>query len=41
MDPLSITLAVVSLASAVKDMVELGQKIHKSFAKVSKNIACR
>lgn len=35
MDPVSITLAVVSLTTAVKDMVELGEKIHKSFAKVS------
>ncbi|KAF5319359.1 hypothetical protein D9619_008423 [Psilocybe cf. subviscida] len=38
MDPLSVTLAVVSLATAVKDMVELGQKMHESFAKVSKNL---
>ncbi|KAF5319682.1 hypothetical protein D9619_008411 [Psilocybe cf. subviscida] len=38
MDPFSATLAVVSLATAVKDMVELGQKIHESFAKVSKNL---
>ncbi|KAF5327255.1 hypothetical protein D9619_004588 [Psilocybe cf. subviscida] len=37
MDPLSATLAVISLATAVKDMVELGQKIHESFAKVSSN----
>ncbi|KAF5319331.1 hypothetical protein D9619_008384 [Psilocybe cf. subviscida] len=38
MDPLSVTLAVVSLATAVKDIVEFGQKIHKSFAKVSNNL---
>ena len=38
MDPLSVTLAVVTLTTAVKDLVELGQKIHDSFAKVS-NIA--
>ncbi|KAF5329413.1 hypothetical protein D9619_009140 [Psilocybe cf. subviscida] len=38
MDPLSVTLAVVSLATAVKDLVELGRKIHESFAKVSKNL---
>ncbi|KAF5319167.1 hypothetical protein D9619_008416 [Psilocybe cf. subviscida] len=38
MDPLSITLAVISLTTAVKDMVELGQKIHESFAKVSTNL---
>ncbi|KAF5319234.1 hypothetical protein D9619_008389 [Psilocybe cf. subviscida] len=38
MDPLSAVLAIVSLTSAVKDMVELGQKIHESFAKVSKNL---
>ncbi|KAF5319246.1 hypothetical protein D9619_008387 [Psilocybe cf. subviscida] len=37
MDPLTATLAVISLATAVKDMVELGQKIHESFAKVSRN----
>jgi hypothetical protein len=39
MDPLSITLAVVTLVTAVKDLVELGQKIHESFVKVSTNIA--
>ncbi|KAF5329777.1 hypothetical protein D9619_009139 [Psilocybe cf. subviscida] len=38
MDPLSVTLAVVTLATAVKDLAELGQKIHESFAKVSKNL---
>lgn len=38
MDPLSVTLAVVSLTTAVKDLVELGQKIHESFAKVIENI---
>ncbi|KAF5319319.1 hypothetical protein D9619_008386 [Psilocybe cf. subviscida] len=38
MDPLSVALAIVSLATAVKDMVELGQKIHESFAKVSSNL---
>lgn len=37
MDPLSVTLAVVSLATTVKDLVELGQKLHESFAKVSKS----
>ncbi|KAF5329773.1 hypothetical protein D9619_009135 [Psilocybe cf. subviscida] len=37
MDPLSVTLAVVTFATAVKDLVELGQKIHESFAKVSSN----
>ncbi|KAF5319560.1 hypothetical protein D9619_008417 [Psilocybe cf. subviscida] len=38
MDPLSVTLAVVSLATTVKDLVELGQKLHESFAKVSNNL---
>ncbi|KAF5327863.1 hypothetical protein D9619_004595 [Psilocybe cf. subviscida] len=37
MDPLSVTLAVITLATAIKDMAELGQKIHESFAKVSSN----
>lgn len=40
MDPLSTTLAVVTLATAIKDIVEVGQKIHDSFAKVKSNIAC-
>ena len=35
MDPLSVTLAVVSLTTAVKDLVELGQKIQESFARVN------
>ncbi|KAF5318116.1 hypothetical protein D9619_012242 [Psilocybe cf. subviscida] len=38
MDPLSVTLAAVSLATAMKDMVEVGQKIQKSFTKVTKNL---
>ncbi|KAF5319505.1 hypothetical protein D9619_008402 [Psilocybe cf. subviscida] len=38
MDPLSVTLAVVSFATAVKDLVELGQKIYESFEKASNNL---
>ncbi|KAF5319470.1 hypothetical protein D9619_008400 [Psilocybe cf. subviscida] len=38
MNPFSATLAVISLATAVKDLVELGRKIHESFAKVSNNL---
>ncbi|KAF5326652.1 hypothetical protein D9619_004745 [Psilocybe cf. subviscida] len=38
MDPLSVALVVVSLTTAVKDLVEFGQKIHQSFAKVSNNL---
>ena len=34
MDPLSLTLAVVTLATAVKDLVELAQAICDAFAKV-------
>jgi hypothetical protein len=34
-DPLSITLAAVTLATALKDIIELAQKIEGSFAKVS------
>ncbi|KAF5315201.1 hypothetical protein D9619_007276 [Psilocybe cf. subviscida] len=37
MDPLSVTLTAVSLATAVKDIVELGQKIYESFAGASHN----
>lgn len=35
MDPISATLAAISLATAVKDIVELGKKISCSFSKVS------
>lgn len=34
MDPLTTTLAVISLATAVKDLVELAQNISDAFAKV-------
>jgi hypothetical protein len=34
-DPLSITLAAVTLATALKDIIEVAQKIEQSFAKVS------
>ncbi len=34
MDPLSLTLTVVTLATAVKDLVELAQAICDAFAKV-------
>ncbi|KAF8958056.1 hypothetical protein BDZ97DRAFT_1924070 [Flammula alnicola] len=37
-DPLSVTLAVITLATALKDIIELGQKIKESFAQVSKNL---
>ncbi|KAF5319447.1 hypothetical protein D9619_008435 [Psilocybe cf. subviscida] len=37
MDPLSVTLAVISLTTAVRDLVEVGKKIHESFAKMSNN----
>ncbi|KAF5323784.1 hypothetical protein D9619_012923 [Psilocybe cf. subviscida] len=37
MDPISATLAAISLATAVKDIVELGKKISCSFSKVSSN----
>lgn len=35
---LEIPLAVTAVATAVKDIVEVGQKIHTSFAKVNRNI---
>jgi len=35
MDPLSITLALVTFATALKDIIELSQKIEQSFSKVS------
>ncbi|KAF5323702.1 hypothetical protein D9619_012915 [Psilocybe cf. subviscida] len=38
MDPLTATLAVIALATAVKDITELGIKIRESFAKVPKNL---
>lgn len=38
MDPLSLTLVVVSLTTATKDLVKLGQKMHESFAKVNRDI---
>ncbi|KAF5319492.1 hypothetical protein D9619_008421 [Psilocybe cf. subviscida] len=34
---MEVALGVIALATAVKDLVELGQKIHESFAKVSSN----
>ncbi|KAF8961142.1 hypothetical protein BDZ97DRAFT_1225851 [Flammula alnicola] len=37
-DPLSVTLSVITLATALKDIIELGQKIKDSFAKVSQNL---
>ncbi|KDR73170.1 hypothetical protein GALMADRAFT_142312 [Galerina marginata CBS 339.88] len=36
-DPLSVTLAAISLATAMKDIVELAQKLERSFAKVARN----
>jgi len=33
-DPLSITLAVITLATALNDLIELAQKISESFQKV-------
>lgn len=36
---LEVPLAVIAVTTAVKDLVEIGQKIHGSFAKVSRNIA--
>jgi len=33
-DPLSLTLAAISLATTLKDMIELAQKITDSFKKV-------
>jgi len=38
MDPLSITLAVVTFATALKDIIELSQKIEQSFSKVSSTL---
>jgi len=35
MDPLSVTLAVVTFATALKEIIELSQKIEQSFSKVS------
>ena len=35
MDPLSITLAAVTLATALKDVIAIAQKIEESFEKVS------
>lgn len=35
MGPLSISLAVVTLATALKDIIAIAQKIEQSFAKVS------
>ena len=40
MDPLSITLAVVTLSTALKDIIELSQKIEQSFAKVRTHFFC-
>lgn len=40
MEPLSVTLTVVSLATAVKDLVEFAQKVHNSFAKVRSITMC-
>ncbi|KAF9531794.1 hypothetical protein CPB83DRAFT_848749 [Crepidotus variabilis] len=37
MDPISITCAVITLATAVKDLVELGIKLKASCAKVANN----
>ena len=34
MDPLTITLAVVTFTTALKDIIELSQKIEQSFSKV-------
>jgi len=37
-DPLSITLAALTLATALKDVIELAQKLNESFKKVQRNI---
>jgi len=41
MDPLSITLAAVTLATALKDVIAIAQKIEKSFEKVSSLLSIR
>ncbi|KDR69609.1 hypothetical protein GALMADRAFT_916980 [Galerina marginata CBS 339.88] len=38
MDPLSIALATVTLATAVKDLGEILQKLEQSFSKPAENI---
>lgn len=38
MDPLTITLAVVTFTTALKDIIELSQKIKQSFSKVSSTL---
>ncbi|KAF9554040.1 hypothetical protein CPC08DRAFT_727450 [Agrocybe pediades] len=38
MDPLTITLAVITLATAVKDLTELAQKLHESFTQPRRNM---
>ncbi|KAF5319350.1 hypothetical protein D9619_008424 [Psilocybe cf. subviscida] len=35
---MEVALGAIALATAVKDLVELGQRIHESFAKVSNNL---
>ncbi|KAH9475807.1 hypothetical protein JR316_0011367 [Psilocybe cubensis] len=37
-DPLSLTLAAITLATALKDIIELAQKIEESFTKTSHNL---
>ncbi|KAF9537861.1 hypothetical protein CPC08DRAFT_824682 [Agrocybe pediades] len=37
-DPLSITLAAITLGTALKDLTELAQKLHESFKKHSHNM---
>ncbi|KAF9480572.1 hypothetical protein BDN70DRAFT_978724 [Pholiota conissans] len=37
MDPLSITLAVITLATALKDIIDIAQDIHDSFSKLPQN----
>ncbi|PPQ89815.1 hypothetical protein CVT25_007516 [Psilocybe cyanescens] len=37
-DPLSITLATITLATALKDVIELAHMIEESFAKVAQNM---
>lgn len=38
MDPLTLTLAAIALATAVKDITELGLRIQGSFSKVSAHV---
>jgi len=35
-DPLSLTLAAITLATAIKDVIELAQKLNDSFKQVRK-----